>query len=248
MRSRKAAVLPSLLVMKMTLARARWEGGSRKVPRGLQMLVAKGLLAIHQHDVLPPAGQAPILKAVVQQQGVAAKMLNGVAAAFDAVFVHQDDDILEVGGEHVGFVARGVGIQQEGFAVGDHARRGGVLAQEQLVQDHFSQGLGLGTVAAGENGHRAPLPLQFAGEFFHHRGLAGAAKSEVADGDDLDAEGRIADQAGLDAKAVNHERELIDLGEAEQKGAEDAARLPRRCSKMNSRKGVSIASIHARIV
>ena len=42
MRRRSSAVLPSLLVMKIVLARARCEGGSRKVPRGSSRSLPKG--------------------------------------------------------------------------------------------------------------------------------------------------------------------------------------------------------------
>ena len=105
MRRRSSSVSPSLLVMKMVLARARWEGGSRKRAAREQPLVAKGLLAVNQHDVLPPAPQFPVLEPVVEQERVTAEFLDGVAAALDAVLVHQHHDVLEVGCEHVRFVA-----------------------------------------------------------------------------------------------------------------------------------------------
>ena len=53
-----------------------------------------------------------------------------------------------------------------------------------------------------------PCVLQFAREFFHHRRLARAAESEIADGDDLDAEGRIAEDADIVKAAVNLEGAL----------------------------------------
>ena len=42
MRRRNSSVLPSLLVMKMVFARARCDGGSRKVPRGNRCSLPKG--------------------------------------------------------------------------------------------------------------------------------------------------------------------------------------------------------------
>ncbi len=161
-----------------------------------------------------------VLEAVVEQKGVAAEILDGVTAALDAVFVHQHHDVPEIGSEHVGFVAGRLGIEQEGFSVRDQAGRSAVLAQEQFVQKHLAEGLGFGTPAAGENGDGAALLLQFAGKFFDDGSFAGAAEGEVADGDDLDAESGIADQAGADGKAVNDEVELIQFGKAEQSGAD----------------------------
>ena len=99
------------------------EGGSRKVPRGSRCSLPNGCWQSIEHDVAPAAAQFPILKAVVEQQGVAAEFFDRVTAGFHAVFVHENDDVLEIGREHVGFVAGGFGIEQERFAIGNNARR-----------------------------------------------------------------------------------------------------------------------------
>ena len=99
------------------------------------MLVAKRLLAVNQHDIVPAAAQIPILKTVIQQQRVAAEFLNRVTAALHPVLVHQHDDILEIGREHVRFVAGHVGIEQQRFTVGHDARRRLVFTQEDFIQD-----------------------------------------------------------------------------------------------------------------
>src|SRR4029077_11384137 len=44
----------------------------------LQVSLAERLLAVDQHNVLPAAAQLPILKAVVEQQRVAAKFLDRI--------------------------------------------------------------------------------------------------------------------------------------------------------------------------
>ena len=111
------------------------QGAARQEP-----LVAERLLAVDEHDVLPPAAEFPVLEPVVEQQRVAAEFLDGVTAALDPVLVHQHDHILEVGGEHVGLVARHLGIQQQRFAVGNHARRRGVIAEEEFVQQPLMDG------------------------------------------------------------------------------------------------------------
>src|SRR5260221_9651694 len=47
-----------------------------------QMFVAEGLLAIDQHNVPPAARQLPVLKPIIQQQGVAAELFNRIPTAF----------------------------------------------------------------------------------------------------------------------------------------------------------------------
>ena len=159
------------------------------------MLVAERLLIIDEHLVHAPATEFPVLKAIVQEQRVAAESLDGVATAFHAVLVHQHDDVSQVRGEHVGLVTGGFGVEQQGFAVGNNARRRAVLAEEKFVDQALGQGRGFRAIAAREDRHGAALVAQFAGEFFHDRRLAGAAHGEVANGDDLHAERRVAEDA-----------------------------------------------------
>src|SRR5438093_377248 len=69
-----------------------------------QMLIAEGRLEVDQHDVTAATGQLPILEPVVQQQRVAPELLNRVAARLHTVFVHEHDDVAEVGRQHVRLV------------------------------------------------------------------------------------------------------------------------------------------------
>ena len=160
------------------------QGAARQQP-----LVAERLLAVNQHDVLPPAAEFPVLKPVVEQQRVAAELLDRVTAALDAVLVHQHHHVLEIRGEHVRLVAGHLGIQQQRFAVRHDARRRGVVPEEELVQQPLVERGRLGAVAAREDGDVAALVAQFAGELLDHRRFAGAADRQVADGDDLHARG-----------------------------------------------------------
>ena len=84
------------------------QGAAREQP-----LVAEGLLAVHQHDVLAAAAQFPVLKSIIKQERIAAKLFDRIAATFDAVLVHKDDDIFQVGSEHVGLVAGHFRIEQQ---------------------------------------------------------------------------------------------------------------------------------------
>ena len=66
----------------------------------------------------------------------------------------------------------------------------------------------LGTVAARKNGHVAPGIAQFAREFFHDRRFARAADGQVADGDDLDAERLVAQDADVVKPAADFDDDL----------------------------------------
>ena len=83
------------------------------------------------------------------------------------------------------------------MAVADDAGRGGVVLEEDAVAEALDEGLGLGPVTPREDGDLAAGVLEGAGELLDDGSLAGAADGEVADGDDLHAEGGIAEDAGV---------------------------------------------------
>src|SRR5215213_8876941 len=182
------------------------------------MFVAEGLLIIDEHDVAAAAKKFPILKAVVEQKDVAAEFLDGVTAGFDAVFVNEDNDVAQVGGEHVRFVAGGFGIEQERFAVGDNARRSAIVAKKNFVDEARGERRRFGTIAAGKNRDLATFVLENAREFFDDGRFAGAADGEVADGDDLDAEGAVAEDADAVEKAAEFNEDFENFGKSEQAG------------------------------
>ena len=87
-----------------------------------------------------------------------------------------------------------------------------------LFSSRSCSGRRFGAVTAGEDGDLAALILEFAGEFFHHRRLAGAADREVADGDDLHAEGGVAQDADVVKESSRAHCDLEELGRAIQEG------------------------------
>ena len=138
--------------------------GSRQVRRRLtqspprqQPFVAERLLPVHQNNVLPPAPQFPILEPIIQQQCVAPEFFNGITPTFHPVLIHQHDHVFEIGGQHVRLVPRHLGIQQQGFAIRHHTRRGGVVAKKKLVQQPFMDWRRLRAVAARQYRHIAAL-------------------------------------------------------------------------------------------
>ena len=185
---------------------------------GQQKLIAKGLLAINQHHIMPSSAQVPVLKTVVQQQGVAAKFFNRITPALHPVLVHQHHDVLEVRGEHVGLVARHVGIQQQGFAIGHHPWRRLVLAEQQFVQQHLVHGPWPGPVTARQNCHVSAGIAQFARKFLHHRGLSGAPHGQVANGNHLHAQGFVPEDAKIVQPAPDFDRHFEHFGAAEERG------------------------------
>ena len=148
MRRRSSAVWPSLLVMKIVWARARCDGGSRNVPRGSRCSLPNGCWRSTNTTSCRRPRRSPILKTIVEQQRVAAEFFYRITPAFHAVLVHEHDDIPEIGRQHVGFVAGHFRIEQQRFAVGNHARRGLVFAQEDFIQQPLVKRRRFGTVAA----------------------------------------------------------------------------------------------------
>jgi hypothetical protein len=71
-----------------------------------------------------------ILQAVVEQERIDFPFVDGNQTTFDAVFVHQDDHVLQVVRQHVGLIAGRTRIQQERCSVGDNARRIGISVVE----------------------------------------------------------------------------------------------------------------------
>lgn len=140
--------------------------------------------------------QAQILKAVVENQDVGSEFVDGVKAGFDAVFVDEDGDVFEVGGEHVGLVACSDGVELQVFAVGDDAGQNlHFLGEEAFAELLEEPALVAAAVSAAEDGDAASLLGECAGEDFHNRGFARAAAGEVADADHEASDCAVADDS-----------------------------------------------------
>ncbi|MCG3148560.1 MAG: hypothetical protein PCFJNLEI_02004 [Verrucomicrobiae bacterium] len=185
---------------------------------GEEEMIAERVVAVNETDV-EPAFEAEVLEPVVEEEGVAAEPGDGVAAGLYSVFVHEDDDVLEVGGEHVGFVAGLFAVEEEGLAVGDNFGWNFVFLKSDFGDDALPERAGDAFVAAGEDGNAAAGLLEGTGEDFYDRGFAGAADGEVTDADDLAAEGVVPE----DAVAPEEMPELDDEFEEFGKGQKDAA-------------------------
>ena len=66
--------------------------------------ITKRSLPIHKDDV-QPMFEMEILQTVVQQQRIDLPFFDGQQTAFDTVFVHEDDHVLQVMREHVRLIA-----------------------------------------------------------------------------------------------------------------------------------------------
>ena len=84
-----------------------------------------------------------ILQSIIEQEGVRAHFADGVEPAFDAIFVDEDDDVLQIVRQHVGLVARGQRIEQERFAIGNNARRRRSRRRSAAIKRRF---VGRGTL------------------------------------------------------------------------------------------------------
>ena len=95
MRCLSAAALPSLLVIKMVLARAGCDA-ARGAFHAEADTHCRRAVGNRPKRCLAGARAVSNIKSIIQEQGVAPILLDGVAAALHAVFVHQDHDILQV--------------------------------------------------------------------------------------------------------------------------------------------------------
>src|SRR5689334_18441859 len=67
--------------------------------------------------------EVEILQAIVEQKGIDLPVIDRITPAFDAIFINEDDYVLQIVGEHVRFVPRGQRIQMQPFSVGHDAWR-----------------------------------------------------------------------------------------------------------------------------
>src|SRR5207247_10476424 len=97
--------------------------------------------------------------------------------------------------------------------------------KQQPMQQRLAQGWWVGTVAAGKDGDGAALVLQLAGELFHDWRFAGAADSEIANGDDLHAEGRVAQEPDVVEKAPQLHAHEEEPGQGEEQRPREDRRM-----------------------
>src|SRR5208283_2612095 len=192
---------------------------TKRAPRK-EIMIAKRVVAVDEANI-EAALQGEVLKPVIEEKRIAAEFRNGVAPALDTVFVHQDDDIAEVGGQHVGFVAGLLAIEQQRPSVRHDFGWDLVFLECEFREQPLPERSRDTFVAPRENSHTTATLLEGAGEDFHHGCLAGSANTEVADADDLAAEGVVAEDAVLPEAQPDLDAQLVNLGEAEQNRAGD---------------------------
>ena len=127
--------------------------------------------------------KSQVLHAVVENQGIALHLANGVERGANAILVHEDDDVAQGFREHVRFVAGEAAIEEKATAIVNGARFSSFKA-EPLPLEPPQQGRPLALVAATQNRHPAAMILQGARKHFHHGRFPSAADSQIADGDD----------------------------------------------------------------
>ncbi len=60
--------------------------------------------------------------AVVKDEQVSLEMFDSISCAFHAVFINENNNVAEIGGEHEGFVTGPLRIKEKGLAIGNDAR------------------------------------------------------------------------------------------------------------------------------
>jgi hypothetical protein len=185
---------------------------------GEKVFVSEGGVTIDE-DNIEAMAEAEVLEAVIEEDGIDLVFADGGEPALHAVLVDEDDDVLEVIGEHVRFVAGGAGVEEKGFAVGDEARGVDAGFALELGFEALAEGWFDAFVTAAEDGDGAAAFGEGFSEFFDDGGFAGATDGEVADGDDEAAEVAFAE----DAIAVEVEAEADDAAVEVGEGVEDGA-------------------------
>ena len=94
-RDERGVVAPSLLVMKICVARRRLPGRFAQRAARQEVLVAERGLPVDQHEVQPVL-EVQVLQAVVEDERVRAEMFDRVPPGLDAVLVHEHDDAGQV--------------------------------------------------------------------------------------------------------------------------------------------------------
>ena len=153
-------------------------------PARQHLLVAERIRAVHQHNI-EAVFERHVLKAIVQHERIAAQPVDRVAAALDAILIHQHRHIRKIGGQHVGLVTAHGRVQQKGRPIRHHARRPLTFAQQQPVGQARTQRVLGFLIPATQNRHAASGLLQLARKNLHDGGLARTPHRQVANTDNL---------------------------------------------------------------
>ncbi len=155
-------------------------GGFAKGSSREEIFVSKGGLTVDEAEV-NALMEGQVLHAVIEDEGVAGKLLNGLDGGPHAVPVYEDNDVAKGTGEHEGFVACEAAVQEEADAVMHDA--GFVLHQAQpFALKPSEEGGLLCLVTSGKDRHTPTLILECAREEFYNRRFAGTADGQVPDG------------------------------------------------------------------
>ena len=192
-------------------------------PAREEELVAEGRLPVDEHD-FQAVLHVEELHAVVEQQRVAAHLVDGVDAAAHAVLAHQHDHVFQIARQHVRLVAGHPGVEQHRFPVGDDARLE-ILLRGEPCGEPLEEWEFLALVTAAQYGHAPTARLQSAGEAFHHGRFASAADGEVADADDEAPDVVLAENAPAKKKDSRLDQREVDEREAVKQPAQHRGAL-----------------------
>ena len=190
--------------------------GLAKNAAGKHVAIAEGVGGIDEDD-FDGVLEFFVLEAIVEDEGITTEALDGVAACLDAVAVDDDGDARKIRGKHVRFITAGGRIEEKVFAVGDNEWRFDDLCEDALPEGRF-----FAAVAPREDGDAAAFGGEGAGENFGDRGFACAARGDVADGDDLHAQGEAAQNAPTIERVTNGNDRGKNEAHAFEEGEEDA--------------------------
>ncbi len=195
------------------------QGASRK-----EMIVPERGLTVDEDNV-ETVLEPKVLQAVIKEQGVAPHLFDRIKAAFDPVFVDEDDDVLQVLREHVWLVPGEPGIKEHFLAIGNDPGDE-LLLRPEAVHQALEQRRLFALVAPAEDGDFPPAILKRPGKFLDDGGLPCAADGQVPDGDDETAELTVANNPFPVKPEAQLYDAAVDPRQPAEKPAEDGCPLP----------------------
>ncbi len=198
--------------------------GFAEDPAGQEAAVSKRIATVDEEEVMAPL-EGEVLHPVVENEDVDPETPDRKVARLNPVLVDDDGYPGEVAGEHVGFVPRFLGAEEDGVPVRDDFWRWG-RGMGNPPPPPFPEGFLAALVTAAKNAYFAAAGLEFAGQPLNHGGFPSPADGEVADHDDNTPEGLIPKDAMAVEPKTQTDDALKEKAEGEEESAEDVSGPP----------------------
>ena len=181
-------------------------------PARQNVMIIERRSGIHQDDI-DVRLQTQILESVIEDQHIGPELLDRIKSGFDAVLIDQHGDILEIGSQHIWFIARGNGVMQKIFPIGDNAGRNFHFSGEETLPQFSEEGaLVAASVTAAQNSHAASFLRKSPRKDFDDRGLSCSPAGQIPDLHDEASDRTVPDDARIIDPGPDQDRPEIEAG------------------------------------